>query len=366
MGAGNVLLLAAAASAFCASAQPVTMMSYSIRIGCGPDGVFNLPPGDLGHLPQVAGVIRSVNPDWVAIQEIDKGTKRTGFVDQTAELARLCGMHGTFVRKTLNTSGNEFRDANAATDEEIDGCGEYGLAVLSKEEPIRVSKALVPGYYHTRCIEFVEFTNYVVACTHFPQTPELCLVAAEAALANISDFRKPVFLAGDLNVTPESETIAELMNEMTVLSDTTVPTFPSSGPTNCIDYIMVDTPHADRVTVTERRVISDSGATDHCAVVVKADVSEGPSQLAFEMSEYSFDWYVGDAVANFPAPMTLREGLNGFTYAWFAADGSDLRVMDSGGNLLPYEIEKWDTNGYSVVWVKLPLLSQSAIRAFIS
>ena len=75
---------------------------------------------------------------------------------------------------------------------------------------------------------------------------------------------------------------------------------------------------------------------------------------------YSFNWYVGDAVTNFPAPMTLREGLNGFTYTGFAADGSDLRVKDEQGNLLPHEIEKWDPSGFSIVWVKLPSLSQSA------
>lgn len=75
---------------------------------------------------------------------------------------------------------------------------------------------------------------------------------------------------------------------------------------------------------------------------------------------YKFDWYAGDAVANFPAPMTLREGLNGFTYEGFAEGGSDLRVKDADGNLLPHEIEKWDPNGYSIVWVKLPSLSQSA------
>ena len=82
--------------------------------------------------------------------------------------------------------------------------------------------------------------------------------------------------------------------------------------------------------------------------------------LADSTAIYRFDWYVGDAVADFPAPMTLREGLNGFTYTGFAADGSDLRVKDEQDNLLPHEIEKWDPNGYSIVWVKLPSLSQSA------
>lgn len=272
----NRQLIIGATVAFAASlafAKPVTMMSYNIRIGCGLNGAFKLAPGNLGHLPQVAKVIRDVNPDWVAIQEIDSKTKRVGFVDQTAELAKLCGMKGTFVRKTLNTKMNKFRVQNAATAEELDGAGEYGLAILSKEEPLKVSKVLVPGYCHTRCIEFVEFKDYAVACTHFPLKAEHCLIAAKVALANIADYRKPVFLAGDFNVTPESETIAELKKGMTILNDPAVCTYPSSGPDHCIDYIMVDTPHAGHVAVTERRVIADAKATDHCAVVVKADLN---------------------------------------------------------------------------------------------
>ena len=119
--------------------------------------------------------------------------------------------------------------------------------------------------------------DYVVACTHFPLKEEHCLVAAKVALANIADYRKPVFLAGDFNVGPDSKTMAELKTGMTILNDPAVFTFPSSGPHCTIDFIMVDTPHADKVAVTERRVIVDSGATDHCAVVVKADLSEEAS-----------------------------------------------------------------------------------------
>lgn len=266
------ILAAVAAMASGVLAKPLTMMSYNIRIGCGLKDPFKLQPGDLGHLPQVAKVIRAADPDWVAIQEIDSKTKRVGFVDQTAELAKLCGMKGTFVRKTLNTQQNKFRTLGAATEEEFAGSGEYGLAILSKEEPIKVSKVLVPGYYHTRCIEFVEFKDYVVACTHFPLREEHCIMAARVALANIADYRKPVFLAGDFNVAPESKTVAELKKGMTILNDTAVCTFPSSGPSCCIDYIMVNTPFADRVSVIDRRVIADPEATDHCAVIIKANL----------------------------------------------------------------------------------------------
>ena len=87
------------------------------------------------------------------------------------------------------------------------------------------------------------------------------------------------------------------------------------------------------------------------------------SAAAFADTEttYSFSWYVGPTVTDFPAAITLREGESGFSYADFAsADGSDLRVKDSNGNLLPHEIERWNTSGSSIVWVKMPSLSSSA------
>ena len=63
--------------------------------------------------------------------------------------------------------------------------------------------------------------------------------------------------------------------------------------------------------------------------------------LAANEMTYSFAWYSGPTVTDFQTPITLREGVNGFSYEGFAAaDGSDLRIKDSGGNLLPYEIEQ--------------------------
>ena len=82
------------------------------------------------------------------------------------------------------------------------------------------------------------------------------------------------------------------------------------------------------------------------------------SPLAAAEMTYSFSWYAGPTVADFPAPITLREGVDGFSYAGFASpDGSDLRIKDAGGNLLPYEIERWNAASDSLVWVKVPSLS---------
>ena len=235
-----------------AEPRPVTMMSLNIRMGCGLKDPFKLPEGGLGYLPQCAKVIREANPDWVAIQEIDRCSLRAGHVDQTAELARLCGMKGTFVKKTPEKDGD------------------YGLAILSKEEPLGVSKILVPGYVHTRCLMVVTFRDYVVVCTHFPRKDHLCDVAADIARLNLTGHGKPVFLAGDLNSEPGAKAISILKKGFAILTDVTQPTFPADAPRICIDYIMVDKEHADAVEVTERRVIAAPEATDHCGLVVKA------------------------------------------------------------------------------------------------
>ena len=76
---------------------------------------------------------------------------------------------------------------------------------------------------------------------------------------------------------------------------------------------------------------------------------------------YSFSWYRNAAVADFPVPITLEEGRNGFTYAGFAdaAGGTDLRASDGNGVNLPLEIETWDPGGRSVVWVQVPSLTST-------
>ena len=257
--AGGLCLGSAQTGHAAQGAEPrtVTAMSFNVRMGCGLKDPFKLPEGGLGHLPQCAEVIKAANPDWVAIQEIDRCSIRAGRVDQTAELARLCGMHGTYVKKTPQPGGD------------------YGLAILSREKPIAVSKILVPGRIHTRCVEILEFKDYFVACSHFPLSAQLCETAAEIVRLNLADREKPVFFAGDLNSEPETKAIEILKKGFVILSDATQNTFPSNAPDRCIDYIMVDAKHANKVEVLSRKVVAAPEATDHCALVVKAKLT-GP------------------------------------------------------------------------------------------
>ena len=66
----------------------------------------------------------------------------------------------------------------------------------------------------------------------------------------------------------------------------------------------------------------------------------------------------GEVLNDFPALLMLHEGLEGFSYDRFAsAEAHDLRLADAQGERLSFEIETWDSNGVSCVWVKVPRLT---------
>ncbi len=66
-----------------------------------------------------------------------------------------------------------------------------------------------------------------------------------------------------------------------------------------------------------------------------------------------------EPLTNFPTLVILNPNLSNFSYTQFASsNGFDLRFADSTtANELNYEVEQWNTNGLSYVWVQVPVLS---------
>ena len=73
--------------------------------------------------------------------------------------------------------------------------------------------------------------------------------------------------------------------------------------------------------------------------------------------------YEGEPVSDFPMLVKVREGMpSGFRYKYTngkyqtgGIDALDLRFIDSEtGDILPFEIERWDESGESLFWVKMP------------
>ncbi len=71
--------------------------------------------------------------------------------------------------------------------------------------------------------------------------------------------------------------------------------------------------------------------------------------------------YTGSStLSGFPVLVRLGPTVGGFRYADFASpDGGDLVFTDANGNVIPHEIDTWNTNGESLVWVKLPSMAKN-------
>ena len=67
----------------------------------------------------------------------------------------------------------------------------------------------------------------------------------------------------------------------------------------------------------------------------------------------------GVTLTDFPALVKLSTDIEGFRYRDFkVANGGDLRFADAEGNLIPHEIDSWNPDGVTTVWVKVPSLTQ--------
>ena len=244
-----VLLLSSAKQALCQetvdSSRVLRVLSYNIYHGETMKGDFDL---DL-----IASVIKSVDPDLVALQEVDFYTRRAKHMDLAAELGLRTGLAPLFGRAMY-----------------FDG-GEYGEGILSRSSFLSTRNHALPAGEGKEPRSALE-ARVVLNCgdtiafvgTHFDHTGEVDRINQAARVREIlADMDLPVLLAGDLNAILESRTMEILFADLKPSSADFAPTIPSDGPRAKIDYILYGPP--DRWRVLESRVICDSVASDHCA-----------------------------------------------------------------------------------------------------
>jgi endonuclease/exonuclease/phosphatase family metal-dependent hydrolase len=200
---------------------------------------------------RVADIINRINPDIVALQELDSATQRSIGVVVLNELASLTNMHPVY------GSSIPFQG------------GKYGIGILTKEKPRKWRSVPLPGREEKRSLLIVELKDLVICCSHFSLNNEDRLESAKIIKDLFANAAKPVILAGDLNAPPESEVIRTLEKKWTMLNDPAIPTIPADKPRRCIDYIFVLKNQKENLTLIETKVEQESVASDHLPVWVK-------------------------------------------------------------------------------------------------
>ena len=82
----------------------------------------------------------------------------------------------------------------------------------------------------------------------------------------------------------------------------------------------------------------------------------------YNSMQITFSGYTnGVGLTNFPVLVRLSTNTPGFSYSQFASptDGADLRFAAANGRELPFEIDEWNPNGESDVWVQTPSITSS-------
>jgi len=232
------------------------VMTYNIHHGEGLDGKVDLA--------RIVELIKKECADIVALQEVDKGVRRTAQRDMPAELAALTGMTCVF--------SNNFPYQG----------GEYGNAVLTRF-PIKSwtnhhYRMLRPNEQRgiLQLVLDVHGRELVVMNTHIDSRPddaERWLNVGEIEMLTKAHGAPPVILCGDFNNLPTGRVYQRLRE---TFHDTWARmgqgdgfSFPASGPNRRIDYLWFN--HAE--ALTPRKIwLPASEASDHLPLVAEFEL----------------------------------------------------------------------------------------------
>jgi endonuclease/exonuclease/phosphatase family metal-dependent hydrolase len=255
-----VLAALAACKPFVQPDRTVRVLVYNIHAGKDAGGRVNLD--------DVAALVESTSADVILLQEVDRGTKRSGNVDQLQLLMDRTEYGGVFGR-TLDYDG-----------------GEYGLAALARDGfsysdtvalPVTPAQARAGGSHEPRgalvTIVRTRLGRWQAITTHLDASPGDEYRQQEAdRLQDLLRERRamglPIVIGGDFNATPESAVVKKVLafglrDAWTECGQGDGFTFPADKPIKRIDYLFL----TGSLTCTAAQVI-DTLISDHRPLLV--------------------------------------------------------------------------------------------------
>jgi len=244
--------------------------------------VFNIHAGKdangRDNLLDVAQLVRTTSPDIVLLQEVDRGTNRSGKVDQLQALIDATEYHGIFGRSL-----------------DYDG-GAYGIAALSRDGFVfseTVPLAVLPvqaraGGSHEPRVALVASAQtpsgrLQMVNTHLDASADESyrLQEAEGVLNAVrprASIRTPVVAGGDFNAEPASAVVRKLLaaglrDAWTECGQGDGFTYPADQPTKRIDYLFL----TGSLRCTAAQVI-DTRISDHRPLLVTLAAGIAPVQ----------------------------------------------------------------------------------------
>ncbi len=227
------------------AAPTLRVVAYNIKHGRGMD--------DAVDLVRVADVLRGLDADVIALQEVDDRTERTGGVDQVDVLAALLGYRGVHGPHRPYQGGH------------------YGNAVLTRLTIRRTTThAIPPASGSALAVLEVEVATRAgplsVVSVHLAGSPDERMAQAQVLDELFTESRHPVVLAGDFNGRPDDAVVQALGRRWSILPKAGARlTYPADEPDREIDFVMI--PPAGRLRPVRHFVTQEPLASDHRPLV---------------------------------------------------------------------------------------------------
>ena len=232
------------------SSRVVRVLTYNIYHG---ETVLAEKQFDLDLL---AKIISDTKPDLVALQEVDFKTNRVLKMDLVTELGLRTKMQAIF-GKAMSYNGGEYGEGILSKYSFLN-TKNYPLVARKDKEP----RAALEVNVQIKSGDTIRFIG-----THLDHTRDETDRINQANQLNsiFAQNNLPTILAGDLNATPESETMKILFKEWQPSFTENIPTAPAKDTKVKIDYILFRP--ANRWRVIEKKVIDEKVASDHKPVL---------------------------------------------------------------------------------------------------
>ena len=208
------------------------------------------------NLDAIAGLVAPF--DMVALQEVDSGSLRSGFINQSRYLATQAGMpfwcHQSNRKVgTVAYAGNGF---------------------LSRFQPDAVEEHRLPGVIPGRGTLLVRygegFNGLDIAIVHLALGKRARLQQLRF-LARELDSGRHLVVMGDFNTQADAAPVNEFLETLALRAPTSgLPTYPSWQPQRAIDHILI----SKSLTASSAEVL-DVSYSDHCPVAIDISLPEG-------------------------------------------------------------------------------------------
>lgn len=224
----------------------VRVVSFNILHGQRADG------SGVVDLPRLCRSAAALEPDVLALQEVDVGVPRSGRKDQAAAVGEATGLSVVF--------GKAAR---------VGGIGKYGNALLARGPITDVEVVALPKSHRNnepRGAIVASVDGIRVCATHLsihrPEVHDQLVAVVDLLVVRPA----PHLLVGDLNLLPE-EVLPAVERAGLSLADVTAPTFPRNDPRIRIDHVAV----SNDLHVVDVGVVPTE-SSDHCALVVDVEI----------------------------------------------------------------------------------------------